>query len=305
VDSLAAPGARLRGFALSPARFRQIAVAAAVMLLVIVATGATVRLTDSGLGCEHWPGCQPGDPFPKKGYHSYVEFSNRIVAFLTILTTLAAWVAALLTPGLRRSTRLLAGAVFGGTLAQAPLGAITVYYDLNPWLVLTHLLLSLVVLAGGTIVALTAFGRPVGSLHDTARWASLLPLAALAVLVVSGTIVTGSGPHPGGADVRRLGAFQDALWLHVRASVVVGVAFVVLVAWAWRQRTRVPWLLPASLAVLGLLLTQMVLGEVQYRTELPWWLVLLHVTVAAAVWGSAVALVASIWRSRATPEIAT
>jgi heme A synthase len=67
----------------------------------------------------------------------------------------------------------------------------------------------------------------------------------------------------------------------------------------------VPWLLPASLAVLGLLLTQMVLGEVQYRTELPWWLVLLHVTVAAAVWGSAVALVASIWRSRATPEIAT
>lgn len=305
MDSLAAPRTRLRGFALSPARFRRIAVAAAVMLLVVVATGATVRLTDSGLGCQHWPGCQPGDPFPKKGYHSYVEFSNRIVAFFTIVTTLAAWIAALLTPRLRRSTRVLAGAVFAGTLTQAPLGAITVHYDLNPWLVLSHLLLSLVVLAGGTIVALTAFGRPVGTLPGAARWASLLPLAALATLVVSGTIVTGSGPHPGGADVRRLGAFQDALWLHVRAAALVAVAFVVLVAWAWRERARVPWLPPASLAVLGLLLAQMVLGEVQYRTELPWWLVLLHVTVAAAVWGSSVALVASIWRSRAAPEIAT
>lgn len=304
MDSLAAPRARLRGFALSPARFRRIAVAAAVMLLVIVATGATVRLTDSGLGCEHWPGCQPGAPFPKKGYHSYVEFSNRIVAFFTILTTLAAWIAAMLTPGLRRPTRLLAGIVFAGTLAQAPLGAITVYYDLNPWLVLTHLLLSLVVLAGGVIVALTAFGRPAGATPPGVRWGSLVSLAALGTLVVSGTIVTGSGPHPGGADVRRLGAFQDALWLHVRAAAIVGIAFLALVVWAWRQRSLVPWLLPASLAVLGLLLAQMILGEVQYRTELPWWLVLVHVTLAAAVWGSAVALVASIWRSRAAPAAA-
>ncbi|HSP70986.1 MAG TPA: COX15/CtaA family protein, partial [Gaiellaceae bacterium] len=74
----------------SARRFRQLSIAAALMLLVIVATGATVRLTASGLGCEHWPGCQPGQPFPEKGFHSYIEFPNRVVAFLTIVATLAA-----------------------------------------------------------------------------------------------------------------------------------------------------------------------------------------------------------------------
>src|SRR6266536_838884 len=100
---------RSRSLTIAPATFRKLAVAAAVMLLLIVATGATVRLTASGLGCEHWPGCQPGDPFPKKGYHSYVEFSNRIVAFFTILATLTAFVAALFAPVVSRGIRWLAG----------------------------------------------------------------------------------------------------------------------------------------------------------------------------------------------------
>ena len=126
------------------------------MLVLIVATGATVRLTGSGLGCEHWPGCQPGDPFPARGYHSDIEFSNRVVAFLTVLTTLGLGIGAFRTPGLGRGAKILAALVFAGTLAQAPLGAITVYYHLNPWLVISHLLLSLVVLGLGVLVLLEA-----------------------------------------------------------------------------------------------------------------------------------------------------
>src|SRR5882672_3554679 len=147
---------RRRALAVSPAAFRRIAIFAAAALVLIVATGATVRLTGSGLGCEHWPGCQPGDPFPKKGYHSYVEFSNRIVAFFTVLGTLVLAVCATLTRELRRRTKTLAWLVFVGTLGQAPLGAITVYFHLNPWLVLTHLLLSLLVLGVGVLVVLEA-----------------------------------------------------------------------------------------------------------------------------------------------------
>jgi heme a synthase len=116
-----------RALAVSPAAFRRIAVFATAALILIVATGATVRLTGSGLGCEHWPGCQPGDPFPKKGYHSYVEFSNRVVAFFTVLATLALVVAAWLTRELGRTVKVLATVVFVGTLGQAPLGAVTVY----------------------------------------------------------------------------------------------------------------------------------------------------------------------------------
>jgi cytochrome c oxidase assembly protein subunit 15 len=294
------PAARLRSLDVSPARFRQLAVATAVMLVVIVATGATVRLTASGLGCEHWPGCQPGDPFPKKGYHSYVEFSNRIVAFLTILVTLVTAVASHFVDVSSR-VRWLAWGVFAGTLGQAPLGALTVYFHLNPWLVITHLLLSLVVLAGGVLLALEVFRRPSPAAPPFVRWGSLVPLVALGVLVVSGTIVTGSGPHPGGADVRRLASFQPAIWLHVRATAVFGLTFLALLIWAWRQRG---WALRGCLVVLGLLLVQMTVGEIQYRTKLPWWLVLLHVTLAATVWGAAVALVASLWRARTVRPVA-
>src|SRR5205823_12857749 len=102
------------------------------------------------------PGCQPGDPFPEKGYHSYVEFSNRVVAFFTVLATLVLAVAALCTAGLLRRVKILAWVVFAGTLGQAPLGAVTVYFHLNPYLVISHLLLSLLILGLAAVVLLEA-----------------------------------------------------------------------------------------------------------------------------------------------------
>jgi heme a synthase len=112
------------------------------------------------------------------------------------------------------------------------------------------------------------------------------------VLIVSGTVVTGSGPHPGGSDVRRIGHFDTAIWLHVRATAAFGIAFLALIAWSWTHRR---WLRP-TLVLLALFLLQMSIGEIQFRTQLPWWLVLVHVTVAAAVWAWAVGLVFSLWR---------
>jgi hypothetical protein len=69
---------------LAPGTFRRLAFATVFALWLIVSTGAVVRLTSSGLGCEHWPGCQPGQPFPEKGYHSFIEFGNRMVGGVTI-----------------------------------------------------------------------------------------------------------------------------------------------------------------------------------------------------------------------------
>ena len=148
--------ARARRLELSPATFRKLALATVAWLWLIVVTGATVRLTASGLGCEHWPGCTAGNPFPSKSYHSFIEFGNRIVSALTILATLVGWVGARFTPGVPRWVRRLALGTFLGTLAQAPLGAITVYSDLNPLLVMSHFLLALVVLAAGVVVAVEA-----------------------------------------------------------------------------------------------------------------------------------------------------
>jgi cytochrome c oxidase assembly protein subunit 15 len=218
---------RVRGFAVPARVFRGLSVANAVMLVVIVATGATVRLTASGLGCRHWPGCQPGDPLPENGIHSYVEFSNRMVAALTIAVTLATWLAARLTPGVGRTVRRLALLTFLGTLAQAPLGAITVYYDLNPYLVLSHFLLSLAILVLGVLIVLLAFGVRGEPLPLALKLLALVVALAAAVLVVTGTLATepSSGPYAGSIDVQRLstfGSFGKAVYWHVRATAVFG-----------------------------------------------------------------------------------
>jgi cytochrome c oxidase assembly protein subunit 15 len=285
--------------AVSAETFRRLAIAAVGLLILIVATGATVRLTASGLGCKHWPGCQAGDPFPTKGYHSYIEFSNRIVAAITVFGTLALAIAASFTRALPRSGKVLAWIVFAGTLAQAPLGAITVYFDLNPWLVLSHLLLSLLVLGLGVLVVLEATRVLYGGgvpLPAIARAAGAVLLAAVTVLLVAGTIVTASGPHPGGDDVRRLTAFGPAIDWHVRATAAFGIVFLLLAIWGWWNRSRYAWLPRASGVLFVLLGIQMAIGEIQYRNQLPWWLVLMHVTMAAAVFAWTVWLVGRLWR---------
>src|SRR5579862_2125544 len=255
--------ARVRDFSITVGTFRRLAVASVVMLIVIIATGATVRLTGSGLGCEHWPGCAPNQPFPERGCHSYIEFSNRIVAFFTIMTTLAAWIGSLLAPVSKRLRRV-ALAVFAGTLLQAPLGAITVYYHLNPWLVLTHFMLSLVVLGLGIALVLEAWPRAKATLPLHVRQAGLLVGLAVCVLIVSGTFATAAGPHPGSVVVRRLWSFQPAVYWHVRATAVFGLSFLVVLVQL--VRVRAPQL-RAGLVLLGLLLVQMAIGETQYRTH--------------------------------------
>jgi cytochrome c oxidase assembly protein subunit 15 len=287
------PLGRVREWALSAEAFRRIAIGNAAMLVVIMATGATVRLTGSGLGCHHWPGCTPNDPFPQQGFHSYVEFGNRVVAFITICVTLAAWLCSLFAPVTTRLRRL-ALVVFIGTLLQAPLGAITVYYHLNPWLVLTHFLLSLVVLTLGVVLAISTRAERGETVPLRIRRLALVVAAACAVLVVTGTLSTAAGPHPGSLAVRRLGSFQPAVWLHVRATAVFGLSFAVLLVWLWRRRSAY---LGGAVVLLALLAAQMTVGEIQYRTRLPWWLVLVHVTLAATVWAVTAALVARLWRA--------
>jgi cytochrome c oxidase assembly protein subunit 15 len=299
VNSVTQTLSRRRAFELSPKRFRQFAAWGVGWLVLIVATGATVRLTGSGLGCQHWPGCQPNVFFPQRGFHSDIEFGNRVVASLTVLTTFVLAVGALRTRGLSRGVKTLAWFVFVGTLAQAPLGAITVYYHLNPYLVITHLLLSLVVLGLGVLVLLEAARHARGSaasLPVAIRAAGALLFAAACLLVVTGTLATAAGPHPGSTAVRRIGSFQPSVALHVKATAAFGIVFLLLAAWAWRERMRTPWLLRGCAGLLFLLGVQMAIGETQYRNGLPWWLVLIHVTVAACVFAWTVGLVARLWR---------
>jgi cytochrome c oxidase assembly protein subunit 15 len=292
-----------RRLVVSPIAFRRVAFAAVGVLILIVATGATVRLTGSGLGCPEWPTCTTQHALPQS-YHSDIEFSNRVVSAITVFTTLGLAVAAWLTRGLSRRGKWLATAVSLGVIAQAPFGAIVVYYDLNPYLVILHLLLTLIVLGLAVLVLLEAVRLVRGSapaLPGLARAASAALLAAVAVLVVSGTVATAAGRFPGnnGTEVvPRLGSFYPAVYWHVRAVAAFGIVFLALAGWAWVRRAEFPWLIQGCAGLLAILLIQMGIGEAQYRTygSVPWWVVVVHVTTAALLFAWTVGLAARIWR---------
>lgn len=285
----------------SPLRFAQLAAASAFSLWLIVVTGAAVRLTGSGLGCDAWPGCERGSFFPARDFHAAIEFSNRAVAIVPLTLTLVAWLAARRTPGLPRWTVWVAAGTFLGTVAQAPLGRVTIMLGLHPLMVMTHFLLALVVLAGAVVVAVEAVRNAAGAAEPVGpRWLRRLALAVAAAagaLVVTGALATAAGPYPGAeSDVERWWNLLDAVYVHVRAAAVFGVGFAVLAAWLVRNRRQAGLLLPAAFGVLALLLVQMGVGELQWRNGLPWWLVLVHVGLAGLVWASVVAFVAALWR---------
>jgi heme a synthase len=138
------------------------------------------------------------------------------------------------------------------------------------------------------------------TLPPLARAAGGVLLAAIGFLVVSGTLATAAGKYPGSSGdsrVHRLGAFQPSMSLHVQAVAVFGIVFVALAVWAWRNRVRYAWLVRGCLGLLGILAVQMAIGEIQYRTynTVPWWLVLVHVTLAACLFAWTAGVVARLW----------
>jgi heme a synthase len=298
--------ARRISLELSPVAFRWVARVAVGALVLIVASGATVRLTGSGLGCPpvtvDLSACVKA--YGARGYHADIEFMNRVLSGITVVAALALAVAAWRTVGLGRGTKLLATGAFLATLGQAPLGAVTVHYHLNPYLVISHLLLALVALFVGVLVLLQANRFVAGSgdaLPLLARLSGAALLASVGVLVVSGTLSTAAGRFPGSSGstvVPRLWDFHSAVYWHVRAVAMFGIVFLALAGWAWQRRERFPWLVRGCAGLLALLLAQMAIGELQYRTygTVPWGVVMIHVTLAAALFAWTVGLVARLWR---------
>ena len=293
--------ARLRSYELSATRFFQLALANAAGLWLIVGSGAAVRLTDSGLGCRHWPGCERGHPLPEKNVHAFVEFGNRMVGGVVITLALVTWLAARRTPGLPDWVRRVALLVFLGALAQAPLGYLAVASHLRWPVVMAHLLLSIVLLAGAVVVAVEALGLRDGRSPPLVpielRRLALVFTAVGFALIVSGTFATAAGPHSGGgAHIDRFGSLERTVYIH---GAIVGaflLSFLFSIGYLAAYRQRSPALFRFGIAVLALLLLQMAVGEIQWRTELPWEVVLIHVVLAAAVWGGTVALAVLFFR---------
>jgi heme a synthase len=287
-------------------------IAAAVILTQggIAVTGAIVRVTASGLGCPTWPQCFPGSftPVPVAEVqliHQAVEFGNRLLTFLVVLTA-AAVVIAVTRARRRREVLIYAWLMPASTVAQAVMGGITVLTGLLWWTVAIHLLASMTMVwvavllyvkvgepdgNDGTVVVIPRVPKPL-------RQLTFLSALALSAVLVTGTLVTAAGPHAGDKGVEepvpRLQVEITSL-VHMHSSLLVtylsllvGLGFALLAV-------RAPRVVLTRLgAVVALVVAQGGLGTVQFYTGVPAALVVVHVAGAAACTAATAALWASM-----------
>lgn len=305
-EQLATQRASLRArLAISPELYRRVTFVAVAALAVIVLTGAAVRLTGSGLGCPDWPKCY-GRTIPPLQFHTVIEFGNRMITGLVGVIVIAAAGLAFLRRPYRRHLAILGVLLPLGVVGQAVLGGLVVRYDLNPYLVMSHFILSMLLLDASFALAWCAAHDPgwrEPSRDRLGTWSirALIPFGQLTVLL--GTMATGAGPHAGehsGQLVKRF-TFEgrDTLSWMVARHGAVAAAFGVAAVAVWlidrrrggeRRAQR-----PLTLLCL-LLLAQGILGFVQYRLHVPAGMVWVHVTLATASWLATLWAVASAGR---------
>jgi cytochrome c oxidase assembly protein subunit 15 len=281
-----------RRFSVTPQQFRLASYIALGSLTLIVLTGAAVRLTDSGLGCENWPKCG-GTPLPPLSYHALVEFGNRAVSGVVGAITVVVFALSFFRRPHRRDLSWLAALLPLGVVAQAVLGGFTVLHHLAPGFVMAHFSLSLLILVAAVALAWRSTYEPGLRPRSTdylGVWSVRFLLLLGAITIFAGTASTAAGPHSGGFSgqvVHRLhfkGA-QTLTWvIHRHATIAALFGIAVVGVWLLhRRRNSARTLEP--LMVLGVLLAaQGLVGSVQYELHLPSDMVWVHVALATATW---------------------
>ena len=281
-------------FAVARSRFsaaRVLIPASTVLLFLqaaLVVTGGAVRLTGSGLGCPTWPECTPGSytPVPHQAepvLNVWIEFGNRMLTFALVLASLVLMTSVLKSG--RRDLRSLAMGQFLGIFGQGILGGITVLTGLHPITVALHLLLSMVLIAGATSIHIRRF-EPSIDIESSKLTRSLarLHVSVMFIVMILGTVVTGSGPHAGDAQAERF-TFDIRTVAILHADFVIflfGITMAFFVAVGTSAQTKIKLRTFTIIA-----LAQGIIGYVQYFLGVPALIVGLHLLGAAVLWISA------------------
>lgn len=292
---------------------RLIAIAVILTQGGIAVTGAIVRVTASGLGCPTWPQCFPGSftpiPHPEvAGIHQAVEFGNRLITFLVVLTAALA-VLAVTRARRRREVLVYAWLMPASTVVQAVIGGITVLTGLLWWTVAIHLLASMT-MVWLSVLLFVKIGEPDSGVPALVvppplRWLTALTAVALAAVLVTGTLVTAAGPHAGDKSIDRpipRLMIEITTLVHLHSSFLVAYLSLVVALGFALLAVRAPRAVMIRLGVLlALVLAQGLVGAVQFFTGVPAALVAVHVAGAAACTAATSALWASM-RQRAEPK---
>ncbi|WP_078312078.1 MULTISPECIES: COX15/CtaA family protein [unclassified Mycobacterium] len=292
-------------------------IAAAVVLTQggIAVTGAVVRVTASGLGCPTWPQCFPGSFTPVAvaevpRIHQAVEFGNRMISFLVVITAALA-VLAVTRARRRREVLIYAWLMPASTVLQAVIGGITVLTGLLWWTVAIHLLVSMGMVWLATLLYVK-IGEPdvvsdfpmVPPPPAPLRRLTALIGVTLAAVLVAGTLVTGAGPHAGDKSVTRVVPrlqVEITTLVHLHGTLLIAYLALLLglgFGLAAVGVTRPIWARFTVLAALTL--TQGLVGVVQFYTGVPAVLVAVHVAGAAAC----TAATAALWAALTSPALA-
>jgi cytochrome c oxidase assembly protein subunit 15 len=280
---------------MSPAAYRKITVAALVAVCLIVVTGASVRLTGSGLGCADWPNCNDSKFIDVSTTHGAVEQVNRLFTGVVMLAVVAAVLGAVRRRPRRRDLTRLAILIALGVPMQGLVGAIVVLTDLNPFANQQHFLLSMVLVALAVVLVSRAGEPDDGERTPTVSRPMVLHVRAITILtglaLVSGTFVTGAGPHAGDEKAKR---FEVAISTMARVhsiSVLCTIGVAIAMLWRLRSRRADREVLDNSLTTwMVLAIAQAGIGYTQYFSGVPALLVGVHVALATALWLATVQL---------------
>ncbi len=259
----------------------------------LIVTGGSVRLTGSGLGCPTWPECTPGSYVPVANQaegqlHAWIEFGNRLLTFVLLICALAVVtfsVRVSKNAANKERVRSLAALQILGIFGQGMLGGVTVLTDLHPLTVAAHYLLSILLIAGAISLRYELIGTPVEK--TTGLISFLMPIFVwLTFLVlVAGTIVTGSGPHAGDEKAERFGFDPQVVsWIH--ADLVIALIVIAVMLLLIAHQSGMSLLVRRIGIFLLIAFSQGVIGYIQYFTGLPEALVAAHLIGSTLVWGS-------------------
>lgn len=280
---------------ISPERFTLIAKIALGMLVLIVFTGAAVRLTGSGLGCPTWPKCTETSVHSSLNTHGLIEFGNRVLTSLVSIGVIAAAVGAYAVRPERRDLRYLALTLPAGVVVQAVIGGISVRAGLAPGWVMAHYVVSMVLLTWAFDLWWRSQRSPEEVHAERSDRSMVLLVRGLMVLagiaIFLGTVSTAAGPHAGSSGT---GEFVGRLhWLgddtlrqviHIHGYVVTALGLGTVYAWWRSRRTDNRELTHTLMLTIGLLAAQGVVGILQYQLELPSEMVWVHVALATLTW---------------------
>jgi len=248
---------------------------------------------------------------PERDIHGLIEFVNRLFTGVVSLAVVLAVLGSMrLTPA-RRDLNLLAWGLVAGVIGQVLLGRITVLSGLAPEVVMSHFLLSIVLITIATVLHHRAgfdglaTTTPKSSPHHDRTWIRVIA-ALTGIAVFMGTVVTAAGPHAGNESAPRLNVdLPAAARLHgiiVVCLLVVSIAFVVTL----RRRVttgvgdqNAPSSLSGPMGVFALAVAaQGAIGYIQYFNSTPALLVGFHILGACLVWIAVVRLILAEHDSR-------